>query len=131
MVGSYSETPCFTFSHVFTLILVGLFLLWISITIVLCKFVSSREGTDISITTKTSANTKARREKPSYRTRWGLGLKQKWKCGACRKLLGDLVDVDHIIPLSEGGGNESSNLQLLCVTCHARKTRSERRSRFK
>lgn len=27
-------------------------------------------------------------------------------------------EVDHIIPLSEGGTNEASNLQALCLMCH-------------
>lgn len=27
-------------------------------------------------------------------------------------------DIDHIVPLSEGGTNDASNLQALCVSCH-------------
>ncbi len=27
-------------------------------------------------------------------------------------------DVDHILPLSDGGTNEASNLQALCLMCH-------------
>lgn len=27
-------------------------------------------------------------------------------------------EVDHIVPLSEGGTNEASNLQALCLMCH-------------
>jgi 5-methylcytosine-specific restriction endonuclease McrA len=30
--------------------------------------------------------------------------------------------VDHVVPLSQGGTNETSNLQTLCRRCHARKT---------
>jgi len=30
--------------------------------------------------------------------------------------------VDHIVPLSQGGTNETSNLQTLCHSCHSRKT---------
>ncbi len=27
-------------------------------------------------------------------------------------------EIDHIIPLSEGGSNDTSNLQALCLMCH-------------
>lgn len=37
--------------------------------------------------------------------------------------LGD--ELDHIVPVSKGGGNEESNLQLLCSECHATKTISD------
>jgi len=35
-------------------------------------------------------------------------------------------EVDHIVPLSRGGGDERSNLQPLCRPCHAAKTARER-----
>lgn len=35
------------------------------------------------------------------------------------------ADVDHIIPLSYGGSCDKGNLQVLCVTCHRRKTALE------
>lgn len=41
-------------------------------------------------------------------------------------------DVDHRIPLEQGGSNEDDNLQLLCSGpdgCHARKTKSEAKQR--
>lgn len=34
-------------------------------------------------------------------------------------------DVDHIIPLKHGGSCNKGNLQVLCVTCHRRKTALE------
>ena len=36
-----------------------------------------------------------------------------------------LWELDHILPLVEGGGHEPSNLQTLCVPCHREKTRKE------
>lgn len=36
------------------------------------------------------------------------------------------VEVDHIIPLSEGGAEDRSNLQGLCRDCHGAKTAAER-----
>lgn len=35
------------------------------------------------------------------------------------------VEVDHIVPVSQGGSDEISNLQLLCIPCHRRKTARE------
>ena len=40
-------------------------------------------------------------------------------CGA------DATDVDHIVPLTQGGGNEWTNLQALCKSCHSRKTATQ------
>lgn len=32
------------------------------------------------------------------------------------------VEMDHIVPLFKGGGNEDANLQMLCVECHRKKS---------
>ncbi len=32
------------------------------------------------------------------------------------------VEVDHVIPLSEGGGDDPENLRPLCAECHRRVT---------
>jgi 5-methylcytosine-specific restriction endonuclease McrA len=34
-------------------------------------------------------------------------------------------ELDHIVPLIDGGGHELSNLQTLCTPCHKRKTTAE------
>ena len=47
---------------------------------------------------------------------------QKWKCAKCHQVLDFTYEIDHIIPLYKGGGNETSNLQALCRICHGRKT---------
>lgn len=41
------------------------------------------------------------------------------------------LELDHRLPLSEGGNNELSNLWLLCVDCHKKKTSIERSGRLK
>lgn len=41
------------------------------------------------------------------------------------------LEVDHIVPLSEGGTNDLENLWLLCTTCHKKKTSQERSVRLK
>jgi 5-methylcytosine-specific restriction enzyme A len=32
------------------------------------------------------------------------------------------AEMDHIVPLFKGGGNEDGNLQMLCVECHRKKS---------
>lgn len=41
------------------------------------------------------------------------------------------LDVDHIIPLWNGGANVKSNLEALCSACHAQKTSAEAKVRAK
>ena len=36
------------------------------------------------------------------------------------------LECDHILPLSKGGEDTTSNCQCLCISCHAKKTLSER-----
>lgn len=53
--------------------------------------------------------------------------KQKGKCTHCGLFFkdGDLMEVDHIKPRSQGGRDEYKNLQLLHRHCHDVKTRSD------
>jgi RNA-directed DNA polymerase len=53
--------------------------------------------------------------------------KQKGKCAHCGLTFreGDLMEVDHIKPISLGGKDEWKNLQLLHRHCHDIKTGSD------
>lgn len=43
--------------------------------------------------------------------------------GCCEKCQSrDRVQVDHIVPVSQGGGHSLSNLRVLCLSCHQRVT---------
>ena len=46
-------------------------------------------------------------------------------CASCKKEINKVFDIDHIIPLSEGGSNDCENLQVLCKPCHFEKTKIE------
>jgi 5-methylcytosine-specific restriction protein A len=35
------------------------------------------------------------------------------------------LEVDHKVPLSQGGAEHETNLQSLCIDCHDQKTRGE------
>lgn len=52
--------------------------------------------------------------------------KQNYKCNICSTHL-DVYDIDHIIPYCIQQKHRFNNLQVLCPTCHARKTRREAR----
>ena len=47
--------------------------------------------------------------------------KQKCKCMICFVKLNNRYHIDHIMPLSRGGGNGPDNLQLLCASCNRKK----------
>lgn len=47
--------------------------------------------------------------------------KQRGKCLCCQSSLRGGYDVDHKTPISKGGSNDPSNLQLLCPKCNRSK----------
>jgi 5-methylcytosine-specific restriction protein A len=49
-----------------------------------------------------------------------VGAKQMWRCNRCSTTLDETYEVNHIIPLEEGGTNQESNLEALCRTCHGK-----------
>ena len=65
------------------------------------------------------------KEHPMCGTRTGLLLKdQQGRCPSCGLHFkpGDLMEIDHKLPLHLGGEDRLSNLQLLHRHCHDRKT---------
>lgn len=72
-----------------------------------------------------------RGKSPLIRPRTAQLLKyQKGRCNACNLFFkyGDVIELDHIIPRSQGGPNTVLNLQLLHRHCHHAKTASERKT---
>ena len=77
---------------------------------------------------------KKQRHRFTKNQRHFLASKQNYKCNHCRIYLGkDLIDcdVDHIIPLSQGGKDWPcvENLNVLCVRCHRLKSQREQQQR--
>jgi 5-methylcytosine-specific restriction protein A len=57
-----------------------------------------------------------------------IKLRDRYTCQVCHRITTDL-EVDHIVPLSQGGTEDDTNLQSICAGpngCHERKSRAER-----
>jgi 5-methylcytosine-specific restriction protein A len=67
------------------------------------------------------------RKRLSPRVRLTLFLSAAGRCQACgiRIDAGRAWHLDHVIPLSLGGADATSNLQVLCRACHRDKTRRD------
>jgi len=68
------------------------------------------------------------KQHPEVSTRMATLLKkQRGKCNHCGLYFkdGDLVEIDHVIPKSLGGGKEYTNLQVLHRHCHDIKTATD------
>jgi 5-methylcytosine-specific restriction endonuclease McrA len=50
--------------------------------------------------------------------------RNNYQCQSCHKadLTAKTLQVDHIIPLAQGGTNDVSNLQTLCAKCNLEKS---------
>ncbi len=67
------------------------------------------------------------------RGRAWMDTRQRWitahiACNQCGRVSLD-NQLDHIVPLFEGGADDESNYQTLCVECHKVKTASEMQRR--
>lgn len=48
------------------------------------------------------------------------------RCSACELVYPPrFLNVDHVVPLADGGVDALHNLQILCIDCHRDKTRTE------
>lgn len=53
-------------------------------------------------------------------------VRDAYVCRSCSRVChGVNANVDHIVPLEDGGTDADANLQTLCSSCHGRKTRAE------
>ena len=61
------------------------------------------------------------------RTRLRVFERCNGKCCECGVLIAGSVRpaIDHVVAICNGGANAESNLQLLCVPCHAKKTKRD------
>lgn len=65
-------------------------------------------------------------------TRQRIALAHSYRCAHCGLVWRSHIDqIDHAIPLEQGGSNDDSNLQPLCNECHNAKTASENGNRWK
>jgi 5-methylcytosine-specific restriction enzyme A len=63
-------------------------------------------------------------------TRQRIALAHGYKCAHCGLIWRSHIDqVDHTIPLEQGGSNDDSNLKPLCIACHNIKTKAEATAR--
>lgn len=64
-----------------------------------------------------------------------LRILQRYKacCAGCRRkiMMGEKWELDHVIPIEDGGVNAEGNLQPLCKPCHGIKTSREATERAK
>ncbi|WP_112177110.1 HNH endonuclease [Paraburkholderia unamae] len=59
-----------------------------------------------------------------------VALAHQYRCARCGCVWVSSRDqIDHIVPLEQGGSNDDSNLQPLCDTCHTAKTSTEASAR--
>jgi HNH endonuclease len=65
----------------------------------------------------------------TQKMRISIASGQSYKCNSCDCLFVEPWHIDHIVPLSENGKDDETNMQALCVDCHREKTSEEARVR--
>jgi 5-methylcytosine-specific restriction endonuclease McrA len=68
------------------------------------------------------AHTRRQREPIPVGIRYQVLRERDSTCDTCsrnpKRNLGTVLEIDHIVPVSKGGTNDASNLQLLCQSCN-------------
>ena len=54
-----------------------------------------------------------------------IAARQQWKCSECAGVLPSTYQVDHTVPLCDGGADSADNATAMCPNCHALKTQNE------
>lgn len=70
---------------------------------------------------------KIKRKAIAPKLRWKIMQRDNFKCIKCGRGVNDVdcLQVDHINPVTNGGGNDESNLQTLCWECNVGKFNSK------
>ena len=68
---------------------------------------------------------KSNRKEFSEKTKKATLIKQRYRCNICKKKLLGLFDFDHIN--GSRSNNSPENCQALCLNCHAKKTRKNKK----
>ena len=71
------------------------------------------------------------RGRPWERLRQRVLLRDDYLCVECLKAgrVELAREVDHIVPVCDGGGNNMENLMSICIACHAEKSAQEEKER--
>lgn len=51
-----------------------------------------------------------------------VGARDHYTCRQCNRPAGTSYHADHIVPRAAGGADDMANMQVLCRSCHSRKT---------
>ncbi|MCP3721741.1 HNH endonuclease [Paraburkholderia sp. CNPSo 3272] len=92
--------------------------------------VQSLTATRVPILEAKASTTQRIRGSRWVKTRKRIAVEQQFKCQRCGCVWLPWRDqVDHDVPLEQGGSNDDSNLRLLCDDCHKLKTADEASAR--
>lgn len=62
--------------------------------------------------------------RPWRRKRLAVLERDRFTCQTCHRV-DTTLECDHIVPVSQGGSDDMSNLEAICVPCHQKKTHEE------